>query len=859
MASSINTVSTGGRNYMSGLASGMDTESIVESLLSGTQSKIDKQTGVKQQLEWKQDIYRKLITNINSFSDKYFSYYGSENTNLLSNSLYNTMTGVSSSSAVKVNSVASNAVKGMTIDAVKQLATACTVRSGDTVTGDAVGKDADLGKFSDSTKTYAFSITLDGVNKVISFAGVDGADTDPTKQKEVLDHINQALYRNFGTSVGMNVDADGKMELVQLSADPITGKPDIAKDTNGAVIPVESSRRVIIESVAGNPDTINYLGFEGGFSNKLAYGMALKDMNFKTELQGGRYEFEINGVKISGLTGDSTLSEVISAINNSGAGVSVSYSSAADKFIMQSSSTGEISNISMSQTYGNLLTTMFGVEAAGVQSSLLSREMKTAQATSPDDGLAGLDQIQQSLYSGEDAVFTFVMDNQEVSVTLEGRKESTTYKTREGVVAAINAQLNKKFGTGAVVLKMTEDTDDPANSSLSLISEEHKIELKADDMGAFATLGFSAGTNLLSGTDKLADYGFTGDLEDGAGNTFSVGADTTVDQLKDFLVSAFGTSVDFTDGRMNVASLNGKKLTGTLSGTLFGTENLDFSSVTASAASTTPGQNSIITVDGTDVVRNTNTYEIDGITIELTAKSDTAISLTTSRDTDKIVDSLKGFVEDYNKLIEELNGYLNEENTSKKYPPLTDAQKKEMSDREIELWEEKSKQGLLRNDSNISSLLSDMRMTLYNSVESAGLALYDIGIETSNNWKENGKLVIDEDTLRNAVVSNADSICKLFTDKEQGVAVKLQEVIKAAANASSASPGSMVRYAGTKDVLVTSNTLYQEMKNITQTLSKLNTKYTQERERYWKQFTAMEHAISNLNSHSSWLSQQFSS
>ena len=56
--SSINTVSgNGNKNYVSGLASGMDTESIVKSLLMGTQTKIDKQSGLKQQLKWKQDIY----------------------------------------------------------------------------------------------------------------------------------------------------------------------------------------------------------------------------------------------------------------------------------------------------------------------------------------------------------------------------------------------------------------------------------------------------------------------------------------------------------------------------------------------------------------------------------------------------------------------------------------------------------------------------------------------------------------------------------------------------------------------------------------------------------------------------------
>ena len=58
----------------SGLASGVDTESMVEQLLSGTQSKIDKQEAMKKQLEWKQEIYRDIISQINSFHDKFFSY-----------------------------------------------------------------------------------------------------------------------------------------------------------------------------------------------------------------------------------------------------------------------------------------------------------------------------------------------------------------------------------------------------------------------------------------------------------------------------------------------------------------------------------------------------------------------------------------------------------------------------------------------------------------------------------------------------------------------------------------------------------------------------------------------------------------
>lgn len=943
--SSINTVSnSGNKNYIAGLASGMDTESMVQSMLSGTQSKIDKQTGLKQQLEWKQDIYRSLITKINTFSDKYFSYYGSGDTNLMSSSLYNTMTGVSSSSNIKVTSVSGNAVSSMKIDSIDRLATACTVKTAGNVTGTPVGSGADLRQFTNGS-SYSFSATLDGVNRTITFtAGANDTDT--------LKNINQALYRNFGTAVGMNYTSapgnnSGTMELVQLDA---AGNP-----TSNSV---DSSRRVIIQS-SGDADTVKNLGFGTGFSNKLDYGTSLKNMNFANKPQGGRYEFEINGVSIKGLTDNSTLSDVISAINNSDAGVKVSYSSAADKFIMESTSTGDISKISMSQTYGTLLTSMFGVEATGVQSSLFSKELT-------GDTAIALDEVRRVLNSGNDEKLVFQVDGKDVEITLEGKTGNSKYETSQSVLDAINTQLDRKFGTEAVRFSTRENPAVPGTDMVVLTSAEHKVGFTADNLakGFAASLGFSAGDNLLSGSDPV---GLSGQIAvKGTAGDVTIDLNRSIDSLVQELNAVAGVSASFQDGRINITGTSGPleikaavDSSGTDSAgkdalnTLFGTEQISLvvtvqsnvvsprpnsgsiqitspdgtlqvidlsgsnadteivnaiqaasgASVTFSngkleisggggsvsisgtddatdqyikdlfgtsvytydpkmTAQITAGQNAKITVDGITMERNTNTFELDGITMELTGTTgagDPPISLTTSRDTDKIIDSLKSFVEDYNTLIEELNSYVAEEATYKKYAPLTDAQKKEMSDREIELWEEKSKKGLLHNDSNVSSFLSDMRMVLYSSVEDAGLALYDIGIETSDNWRDNGKLIIDEETLKSMVATNADNIRKLFTDKEQGVAVKLQEAIKEAANVSSGSPGSMVRYAGTKDVLITSNTIYDEMKRISETLSKLNTKYELERTRYWKQFNAMEQAISNMNSQSSWLTQQFSS
>ena len=986
--SSINTVSgNGNKNYVSGLASGMDTESIVKSLLMGTQTKIDKQSGLKQQLEWKQDIYRDLITKINTFSDKYFSYYGSGDTNLMSQSLFKTMTGISSSGAIKISSVSSNAVSSMNISEIQQLATACSVKSSGNVTGDPKGQEAKLSELEPGE--HSFSLTLDGVNRTITF-------TKGATEQDTINNINQVLYRNFGTSVGMDLvkvgedDSSKDIKVVKLVK--------LNEERKSAGEPVDSSRRVIIES-AGNNDTISKLGFSGGFSNKLDYGTSIKNMNFATPLEGNRYEFQINGVTIKGLTGESTLSDVISAINSSDAGVRVSYSSAADKFIMESSSTGEISDIKMSQTYGNLLTTMFGVEATGVQSSLFSKDITS-------DSSVDFNAIVENLNNGRDQSLTFQVDGEDYTVKLEGKNGVGNYKNAQAVIDAINSKLSREFGSGKVNFSLKKDPLNAVYDFVVVESSEHRINFTSDNIngGGADAFGFKVGdtpekiaefaekhTNVYKESTKWNEAGLVGKIKiyknkfdtpeiieitedmslgsiasslqsvirnkgnseanveykDGRFNITGLTNDVIIEgvdgnvtnpdgsyvtnpdgsvvkknpvnmmfgkstieishksyrpliskQVKntDFLkgklkitvgetttdinVNTLGTSESFdnllqelrnvTGGTViyadNKIQIDGVELTieGTdadgkaLMNSLFGSDTIS----NHTSADITAGQNARLTVDGTVIERNSNTFELDGITMELTSEyhdTGTPIRLTTSRDTDKIVDSLKSFVEDYNALVEELNEHLKETANYKKYAPLTDEQKKEMSDKEIELWEEKSKEGLLHNDANITSFLGDMRMVLYSSVEGAGLSLYDIGIETSDNWRDNGKLVIDEDVLKSMAATNPDAICKLFTDRDQGLGIGMQNALKDAANVSSGSPGTMVRYAGTKDVLTTSNTLYEEMKHISETLSNLNTKYQLEKTRYWNQFNAMEQAISNMNSQSSWLTQQFSS
>ena len=133
---------------MSGLISGMDTENLVKSMLSDVQSKIDSQNQQKQQLTWKQDMYRDVITDINSFQSKYLDLTAS--TSLRSNSFFNSMTTSSSSSAVKINGASSSDAQNFSVQ-VAQLATASKITSGKFSSGSI---SMDLNSISDNISSY---------------------------------------------------------------------------------------------------------------------------------------------------------------------------------------------------------------------------------------------------------------------------------------------------------------------------------------------------------------------------------------------------------------------------------------------------------------------------------------------------------------------------------------------------------------------------------------------------------------------------------------------------------------------------------------------------------------------------------
>ena len=175
----------------------------------------------------------------------------------------------------------------------------------------------------------------------------------------------------------------------------------------------------------------------------------------------------------------------------------------------------------------------------------------------------------------------------------------------------------------------------------------------------------------------------------------------------------------------------------------------------------TTGLDAKVTVDGQALTRSSNSMTIDGVTYNLnqTTTADATVSVT--QDTDGVYDTISSFVDDYNTLLETINTVLDATYDSD-YPPLTDDEKEEMTTDEITSWETKAKVGLLSGDSTLKSLLSSLRSSLIDSVSGQTISLSSIGI-TSGTYDEQGKLYIDEDTLKDAIGSDPEAIMNLFT------------------------------------------------------------------------------------------------
>lgn len=278
------------------------------------------------------------------------------------------------------------------------------------------------------------------------------------------------------------------------------------------------------------------------------------------------------------------------------------------------------------------------------------------------------------------------------------------------------------------------------------------------------------------------------------------------------------------------------------------------------------------------ITRSTNSFNINGILFDLKKDFDGEIELSVASDPTKAVELIKGFVEKYNELLDKINTKLSEKREYD-YEPLTDEQKEAMKDKDIELWEEKAKSGLLSGDSILRSIVTGLRNAVIASVEGTGLTLSNIGIR-SNSWADKGKLYIDETKLREALAANPNMVIDLFTKqssvsynsavgsaaareqrfKESGIIQRIYDVIQDNIRTVTINGqrGALLEKAGmTGDRSLFNNTLYQQIADYDKKIAELNDELIAKENYYYALFAQLESLINQMNTQSMWLAQQF--
>ncbi|WP_139491167.1 flagellar filament capping protein FliD [Brevibacillus dissolubilis] len=462
-----------------------------------------------------------------------------------------------------------------------------------------------------------------------------------------------------------------------------------------------------------------------------------------------------------------------------------------------------------------------------------------------------------------------------------------------------NSVFDLRFSTGFNKQKAT--TSDESKVGVTLTGSASASTYTVSDVN-FATPATGASVkfsnSVATGTTKLSDAGLASDFSfdvTGASGTATINV-TTSNNIQDVIskinAQTSTTGVTATYSATDKSIVFSSKTTGSASAVTIsnvsGANPLNIANGTISNTTNSFGGNGYAGIDGTtgsvkvngvSYTLTSNTLELDGMKLNLKEQGFTgSVTISVEKDIDGIYNGIKSFVDKYNEVIDKLNTKLSEK-PQRDFQPLLEDQKEEMTEKQIEQWEAKAKTGLLRRDSILSNAVSEMRRGFYQPMNGASSAAFDtlseIGIGPKKadpltarlNSMESGKIYIDEQKLKDAIRDNPDKVEELFTKQvnytdasgktkvdfeKSGLAVRIY-------NQLSASMDEIKDKAGISGSLSDNSTLSQELRTINQGIYKWEDRLTRIEDNYWRQFTAMEKALSQMNQQSSWLSQQLGS
>jgi flagellar capping protein FliD len=429
--------------------------------------------------------------------------------------------------------------------------------------------------------------------------------------------------------------------------------------------------------------------------------------------------------------------------------------------------------------------------------------------------------------------------------------------------------FEQSMGVGELILTAYREDEDgnrlPADVPMGVIANSGSENTFGSPEQNTTVSSITQATRLGELGLNHASYNFTVN-----GVNFSFGANATIREMLTAVNNNAAANVEMTFSTLTNSFEIRSKQYGADSELSLGLGNLlGALGFTGAADQRTAGENMVMFIDGKRIETADSSYTFNGI--EINVARNTVIpqdglefEISVGRDTSELFDIIKSFVDDYNALIDYVFGYVSEP-PDREFYFLTDTDREELqlSDRQEQRWEERARKGLLYNDRTIISLMSTMRTAMFSGVDrglgdGSMFGLFSMGITTSDNWKQNGKLVLNEQRLRAAIDNDIDAVTRLFTDAENGIMPKLFNTINSAVRSTGErwERGLLVQRAGVAGgTSATSNALYDQIKRLNSVISNLEVRYQRQQDRYWKIFSGLETQMGQLNSQHDFISQ----
>ena len=810
-------------NMITGLASGMDTEAMIEGMVQGYQQKILKLQQNKTMVQWQQAAYQSISDKLVEFSRKYMSYSQST-TNLMSPAFFNnavitTAKGEYANMITATGKSSSNIV----INSVNKLASAAnSSNSADNLSGVNVGADGKLTITSEekmqslgeninlSTLEGSLSLKWGSRQVTINFGELEFFDQDGTGNGTVTaEQLKDAIEKKLGDTQMVNAAGDTvkASELIKVSVD---GSGNISFEDN-----TSAGNNVYISGASGKlKDT---LGLADEIEDE-ASSFQVKTQSYTETMTRAEYLSDQSiQVSLNGVTKTISLKDVLKPNEGDPAITDIdkfkeNLNAQLDKAFGAGQVTADFSS------KGNLEFTVNAGSTLSVQSTM-------AEVMGFDGGLT-----------------TYL----------------NTSKTLKDI-GSFDAQ-NGELILGGVTLKGT--------------ATKTELAVKQQDDGTYrdakGALVDKDGFYLNEDGEKIYEYSLQINDE-----TLTFNQDSTVEKIISTINSSdAGVEVSFSKttnqfnltaketgsaGRIEIAE-NG------LAGALFG--KVDEKGGDAEFTATINGKTTTYT-------RSSNTVELDGLTVTLEGKFDAVyktgadgkptteidgtqgVTFTSKTDTDTIVDVIKQMVTDYNAMVTEVKKAYSDmplqKSDGSKYEPLTAEDEADMTESEIKAYEEKAKTGILFMDRELSSLYSALRGAVVGDGDPAYLR--EIGISTS--YKEGLTTIsLDENKLRQALETDLDGVRDAFTksgENGNGLMASIQEVTDRYAATTGATKGILIEKAGSKYSAASAldNTMQDKLEDLDEQIARWQDKMSNKVDYYTNKFTQLEVLINQMNSQSS--------